>query len=281
MTLVLLERVVEADALQAIQTYRATMFEGVLTMFFYLLNSPALETYDLSSLTRCRVGGQTMPVAKMREVEARFGCPLLEVWGMTEIAGVGTTHPYYGQNRLGSIGIALPYVECRIADLTNPSRTLEPDEVGELLVRGPIVMQGYFGNAEATREAIEPDGWLHSGDVAHMDADGYIYVVDRKKEMILTAGYNVYPAEVERVISQHPAVAMVAVGSQTDELKGEVAKAYVMLRHGAQADEAEILALCREHLAAYKVPRAVQFVDDLPKTSTGKILRRMLRTLDT
>jgi long-chain acyl-CoA synthetase len=280
MTLVLLERFVEADALQAIQTYRATMFEGVPTMFFYLLNYPDLEQYDLSSLTRCTVGGQTMPVAKMQEVEARFGCPLLEVWGMTEIAGAGTTHPYYGQHRLGSIGRALPSIECRIADLTNPSSTLEPGEVGELLVRGPIIMQGYFGNAEATRETIEPDGWLHSGDVAYKDADGYIYIVDRKKEMILTAGYNVYPAEVERVISQHPAVAMVAVGSQPDELKGEVAKAYVVLRHNAQTDEAEILALCREHLAAYKVPRAVQFVQDLPRTSTGKILRRKLRTLD-
>ena len=280
MTLVLLERFVEADALQAIQTYHATMFEGVPTMFLYLLNYPDLEKYDLSSLTRCTVGGQTMPVAKMQEVEARFGCPLLEVWGMTEIAGAGTTHPYYGQNRLGSIGIALPYVECHIADLTNPSRTLGTGQVGELMVRGPIIMQGYFGNAEATRETIEPDGWLHTGDLAQIDADCYIYVVDRKKEMILTAGYNVYPAEVERIISQHPAVAMVAVGSQPDDLKGEVAKAYIVLRHGTQTDEAEILALCREHLAAYKVPRAVQFVNDLPRTSTGKIMRRMLRTLD-
>jgi long-chain acyl-CoA synthetase len=280
MTLVLLERFVEADALMAIQTHHATMFEGVPTMFLYLLNYPDLEQYDLSSLTRCTVGGQTMPVAKMQEVEERFGCPLLEVWGMTEIAGAGTTHPYYGQRRLGSIGIALPSVECRIADLADPSRTLEASEVGELLVRGPILMQGYFGNAEATHETIEPDGWLHSGDVAYQDADGYINIVDRKKEMILTAGYNVYPAEVERVISQHPAVAMVAVGSQKDELKGEVAKAYVVLRHNAQTDEAGILALCREHLAAYKVPKAVQFVDDLPRTSTGKIMRRKLRTLD-
>ncbi len=158
MTLVLLERFVEADVLQSIQTYHATMFEGVPTMFLYLLNYPDLEQYDLSSLTRCTVGGQTMPVAKMQEVEERLGCPLLEVWGMTEIAGAGTTHPSYGPHRLGSIGIALPTVECRIADLTNPSRTLEAGEVGELMVRGPIVMQGYFGNAEATRETIEPDG---------------------------------------------------------------------------------------------------------------------------
>jgi long-chain acyl-CoA synthetase len=148
------------------------------------------------------------------------------------------------------------------------------------MVRGPIVMQGYFGNPEATRETIEPDGWLHTGDLARMDADGYIFVVDRKKDMILTGGFNVYPAEIERVIAQHPGVAMVAVGSLPDELKGEIAKAYVVPRSGASIDEQELIGFCRERLAAYKLPRAVQFVDDLPKTSTGKIMRRMLRTLE-
>lgn len=280
MTLVLLERFSEGEALQAIQTHRATMFEGVPTMYMYLLNHPDLNKYDLSSLTRCTVGGQTMSVAKMEEVEARFGCPLLELWGMTEIAGLGTTHPFYSQNRHGSIGIPLPYVQCRIADTADASQTLGPDEIGELMIRGPIVMQGYYGNEEATRATIEPDGWLHTGDLARMDAEGYLYIVDRKKDMIITAGYNIYPAEIERVIAAHPAVAMVAVGSQPDEVKGEIAKAYVVLKEGAQADEAAILAFCREHLAAYKVPRSVQFVTDLPKTSTGKIMRRQLRMLD-
>ncbi len=280
MTLVLLERFSEKDALEAIQTHRATMFEGVPTMFMYLLNYPELSRYDLSSLTRCTVGGQTMPVAKMQEVEERFGCPLLELWGMTEIAGLGTTHPFYGPNRLGSIGVALPFVECRVADTLDAAKNLSADEVGELMVRGPIVMQGYYGNEKATRETIEPDGWLHTGDLARMDADGYIYVVDRKKDMIITAGYNIYPAELERVIAAHPAVAMVAVGSQPDPVKGEAAKAYVVLKTGAQADEESIIAFCREHLAAYKVPRAVQFVADLPRTSTGKIMRRELKKLD-
>jgi long-chain acyl-CoA synthetase len=281
MTLVLLERFNEGEALEAIETHRATMFEGVPTMYLYLLNYPDLDKYDLSSLTRCTVGGQTMPVAKMQAVEARFGCPLLELWGMTEIAGLGTTHPFYGQNRHGSIGIPLPYVESRIADAVDASRTLGADEIGELMIRGPLVMQGYYGNERATRDTIEPDGWLHTGDLARMDAEGYIYIVDRKKDMIITAGYNIYPAEIERVIAAHPAVAMVAVGSQPDEVKGEVAKAYVVLQTSAQATETEILVFCREHLAAYKVPRAVQFVADLPKTSTGKIMRRQLRTLDT
>jgi long-chain acyl-CoA synthetase len=153
-------------------------------------------------------------------------------------------------------------------------------EVGELMVRGPIVMMGYYGNEQATRETIEPDGWLHTGDLATMDETGAIFIVDRNKDMIITGGFNVFPAEIERVIAAHPSVAMVAVGGQPDEFKGEIAKAYVVLKPGATADAEGILAHCRAELAAYKAPRAIQFVADLPKTSTGKIMRRELRKLD-
>jgi long-chain acyl-CoA synthetase len=205
---------------------------------------------------------------------------LIELWGMTELAGLGTTFPSNGPHKLGSIGIPLPHVEARIADVGDPRKILPRGEVGELMIKGPIVMQGYYGNDKATRETIEPDGWLHTGDLASMDDDGAIFIVDRKKDMINTAGYKVFPAEIERVIAAHLSVAMVAVGSQPDELKGEIAKAYVVLKPGAKADTDGILALCREQLAAYKVPRSVQFVPDLPKTSTGKIMRRELKTLD-
>ncbi len=280
MTLVLLPLFEPAAALRAIQDHKATLFEGVPTMFMYLLADPEFDSYDLSSLTRCTVGGQTMPAAKSEEFEARVGCPLLELWGMTEIAGVGTINPWYGENRHGSIGMPLPTVECRIADVTDAAKTLPAGEVGELMVRGPIVMQAYWGNEQGTRETIEPDGWLHSGDLAKLDEAGYVWIVDRKKDMILTAGYNIYPAELERVIAMHPAVALVAVGSQPDATKGEIAKAYIVLKPGVEADADGILALCREHLAAYKVPRRVQFVADVPKTSTGKIMRRELHTLD-
>ena len=167
----------------------------------------------------------------MSEVEECFGCPLVELWGMTEIAGLGTTHPIYSENRHGSIG-------------------------------------------------IEADGWLHTVDLVRIDSDGYIYVVDRKKDMIVTAGYKIYPAELERVISGHPAVAMVAIGGRPDELKGELARAYIVKRDDAALDESEILRYRRQHLAAYKVPRSVKFVHDLPKTSTGKIMRWLLSTLD-
>jgi long-chain acyl-CoA synthetase len=280
MTFVLHPRFVEADVLASITRHKATMFEGVPTMFMYLLNHPDLAKTDLSSLTRCTVGGQTMPLAKMQEVEERFGCPLIELWGMTELAGLGTTHPYYGKRKLGSIGIPMPYCEARIADPENAKKEMPAGEPGELLFRGPVTMLGYYGNDAATRETIEADGWLHTGDMATRDEDGFIFIVDRKKEMILTGGYNVYPAELERVIAKHTAVAMVAVGKQADALKGEVAKAYVVLKPGQTCSPDEIVALCKQNLAAYKVPRAVQFVADLPKTSTGKILRRELHTLD-
>jgi long-chain acyl-CoA synthetase len=278
--LVMHSRFDAAEILTSIQTHKATMFEGVPTMYMYMLAHPELSKFDLSSLSRCTVGGQTMPVAKMDEVEKRFGCPLIELWGMTELAGLGTTFPSHGPHKLGSIGIALPHVDARIADVGDASKTMPHGEVGELMIRGPIVMQGYYGNKAATRETIEPDGWLHTGDLARMDKDGAIFIVDRRKDMINSSGFKVFPAEIERVVAAHPAVAMVAVGSQPDDLKGEIAKAYVVLKPGASVDAEDIIALCRKDLAAYKVPRTVQFVPDLPKTSTGKIMRRELRKLD-
>ncbi|MGB8418910.1 long-chain-fatty-acid--CoA ligase [Paraburkholderia sp.] len=280
MTLVLIRKFSEHAVLEAIQQNRATMFEGVPTMYMYLLAYPERHKYDVSSLRKCTVGGQTMPIATMQSVEAEFGCPLIELWGMTEVAGPATTHPFYGENRHGSIGVPLPGVECRIASVDNGAITLPPGEIGELMVRGPLVMHGYHGKEEETRKAIDPDGWLHTGDLARMDPDGYFYLVDRKNDMIITGGFNVYPAELERVVAAHPAVALVAVGSQPDDLKGEVAKAYVVRKLEAKVTEEEIIAFCRENIAAYKVPRAVQFVDDLPTTSTGKIMRRALRSLD-
>ena len=280
MTLVLHPAFDEQTIMQSIQDHSATMFEGVPTMYLFMLNQPELENYDLSSLRCCTVGGQTMPKPKMEEVEQRFGCPLIELWGMTEIGGLGTTFASNGPVKHGSIGVALPYTEARIADVENADKTLPVGEVGELMIKGGIVMQGYYGNEQATRETIEADGWLHTGDVASMDEDGCVFIVDRMKDMILTAGFNVYPAEIERVVAGHPDVALVAVGSIADENKGELAKAYIVPKTGSSPASEDIISYCREHLAAYKVPRAVQFVDDLPKTSTGKVMRRKLKTLD-
>jgi long-chain acyl-CoA synthetase len=279
-TFVLLPRFTEVDVLRAIQTHRATIYDGVPTSFMMLLAHADFAKYDLSSLARCSVGGQVMPVAKSQEWEARVGSPLLELWGMTELSGPGTCNLWYGDNRHGTVGVCLPYNECRIADQADASRALPAGEVGELMFRGAFVMQGYFGNEASTRETIEPDGWLHTGDLAKMDVEGHVSIVDRKKDMILTGGYNIYPAEIERVLGEHPAVAMSGVGAIPDELRGELARAYVVLKPGAAATEDDIVQFCRRKLAVYKVPRSVKFVADLPKTSTGKIMRRQLRTLD-
>ena len=279
-TVVLMDRFDPEGALDRIVHHRATLFEGVPAMYMTMLAQPNLGRFDLSSLIRSTVGGQTIAEPVIRSWEERTHAPLLELWGMTELAGLGTTHALHAPSVHGSIGVALPGIEARVAAFDAPERTMPSGEPGELMIRGPIVMQGYYGNDRATQEALEPDGWLHTGDVAASDAAGYFRIVDRRKDMIITAGYNVYPAEIERVLVGHAAVAMSAVGAVTDEIKGELARAYVVLRPGAQITEAELIEYCRPHLAAYKLPRSVRFVTDLPKTSTGKIMRRELRTLD-
>ena len=278
MTITLLPRFDPEVALEAIRECQATMFEGVPTMYLRMLDSPDFERLPPHSLRVCTVGGQTMPVPRMREAERRFGAPLLELWGMTELGGLGTTHPHNLPGPPGSIGVALPMHEARVVHMSDSSRPLPRKEVGELMIRGPVVMDGYFGNPAATGETIEADGWLHTGDLAYQDEDGYYFVVDRKKEVIITGGYNVYPAEVERVIAEHSAVAMVAVAAAEDEYKGQVPTAFVVLRSGTQCSEDDIITHCRASLASYKTPVAVQFMDDLPKTSTGKLMRRALAT---
>lgn len=279
MTLVLHASFDAGRILESIQTHRATIFEGVPTMYMYLLEAPQLSTADLSSLRCCTVGGQTMPEAKMRQVTERFGCPLIELWGMTELGGLGTTHSAYGPQVLGSIGVALPHLEARVTNPEEPNQPVALGEIGELQIRGPMVMREYLNRPDATAQTLTADGWLRTGDLARMQRDGYLYVVDRLKDMIITAGFNIYPAELERVIAAHPEVALVAVGSIADDHKGELAKAYVVRRQGSTVDADTLERHCRERLAPYKVPRAWQFVSDVPKTSSGKIMRRMLHTL--
>lgn len=275
-TVVLMERFDPGAALRLVAEHRATMFEGVPAMYAMLLAHPDLDATDLGSLTRCTVGGQTIPVSTVERWQERSGAPLIELWGMTEVSGLGTTHALHAPPLPGSIGVSLPGIEVRVADLADPTRDAPLGQPGELMVRGPIVMLGYHGNPQATAEAIEPDGWLHTGDVATMSPTGHLHVVDRRKDMIITGGYNVYPAEIERVLAAHPAVAMVAVGPVPDDVRGEVACAYVVLREGASVTGAELVEYSAGSLAAYKKPRLVRFVDTLPATSTGKIMRREL-----
>ncbi|MFC0252863.1 class I adenylate-forming enzyme family protein [Massilia consociata] len=275
-TLVLHPTFAEHAVLESIEQFGATLFEGVPTMYMSLLDVPQLKRYKLGSLQRCTVGGQTMPTAKIEQVEQAFGCPLIELWGMTELAGPATTQTLYGPRKRGSIGIPLPHVQARINVMPNCfASTLHPG-IGELMIRGGLTMMGYYNNEDATAEVLTEDGWLRTGDLGHMDEDGFIFLIDRAKDLIVTDGCHIYPAEIERVIAGHPAVAMVAVGTVKDAEKGELAKAYIVLAKGRTASEAEIIAYCQARLARDRLPRLVQFMADLPKTSTGKIMRRAL-----
>lgn len=265
------------QALRAIAEHQITLFEGVPTMYYQMLVHPALPTTDFSSLTRCTVGGQTMPLDKLETIAETLGCPLLELWGMTELAGPAITHSPYWPRRHGSIGLPFPGMEVRIADLEDSDREAAPGEAGELLVRGALTTAGYWNNPEATAKAFYSGGWFATGDIARADADGYVTIVDRRKDMILCGGYNIYPAEVERAISEHPAVASVAVAGCADDEKGEIPVAHVVLRPEATStDVSELTEHCRARLATYKLPRRIYITDSLPVTSTGKVMRRAL-----
>ncbi|HIC93149.1 MAG TPA: long-chain fatty acid--CoA ligase, partial [Anaerolineae bacterium] len=198
-----------------------------------------------------------------------------EGYGLTEASPVTHCNPIYGR-RKPCIGIPLPDTEARIVDLETGEKELPVGEIGELAVRGPQVMSGYWNMPEETEMVLKPDGWLLTGDIAKMDEDGYFYIVDRKKEMILSGGYNIYPREIEEVLYAHPKVKEVAAVGVPDEYKGEVPKVFIVLKEGETATEEEIIAYCRENLAKYKVPKYVEFRKELPKTMVGKILRRVL-----
>ena len=255
--------------------------DGVPTVYYYLLAHPDFDRADLSSLTRCWVGGQTLPAAKAVEFTARTGCPIHEVWGMTELAGAASANPVVGPNKPGTIGIPFPGNAMQVVDLDDPLDVLGPGERGELMFRGPLVMDGYYRNEEATARSIEPDGWLHSGDIATMDEDGYFTIVDRKTDMILTAGFNVYPAEIERVLCMHPAVALAAVTGVSDDVKGELAKAYVVLKPDATATSDELVAHCRVHLAAYKAPASCSSSTPCRSPHPGRSCAAFSRTTTT
>lgn len=275
-TVVLMERFDPAAALRLIEREQATMFEGVPAMYSMLLAEPTFTTADLRSLRKATIGGQTFSPSIAQRWQTKVSGPLIELWGMTEVAGLGTTHALHAPPVPGSIGVTLPGTEARIAPIDGTDAEVAQGARGELMVRGPLVMLGYHNRPEATDEVLDAGGWLRTGDVAYVNETGHFFVVDRLKDMIVTAGYNVYPAEIERVICSHQDVTTAAVGKRSDDVKGEVAVAYVVASPGSTLTAAELIEYCRVSLAAYKCPREVVFVDTLPMTSSGKLMRREL-----
>lgn len=263
--------------LKSINKHHPTLYPGVPAMYVAINNYPDAESYDLSSIRACISGAAPLPVEVQQEFQELTGARLVEGYGLSEATPVTHANPIFGENRIGTIGLPFPSTDAKIVDAETGERDLDPGEVGELVVQGPQVMKGYWRMPTETANSLR-NGWLHTGDLARMEEDGYFQIVDRKKDMILGAGgYNIYPREVEEVLYEHPAVMEAAVvGVPVSVEKGERVKAFVVLKEGAETSEEEILAFCRENLAPYKVPKYVEFRDELPKTMVGKILRRVL-----
>lgn len=264
------------DVLHTIMRYRPTLYPGVPAMYTAINNVPDIQKYNLKSIRLCISGAAGLPVDVQQRFQELTGARLVEGYGLSEASPVVCANPLFGENRLGTIGLPWPDTEVKIVDADDGERQLGVGEVGELCVRGPQVMQGYWNRPEETAETLI-DGWLRTGDIAVMDEQGYFAIVDRKKDMILSAGYNVYPREVEEVLHQHPKVQEAAVIGLPDGMRGEKITAYIKLVPGQTATAADIRKFCRDRLAPYKQPRSVIFQADLPKNMAGKILRRQLK----
>jgi long-chain acyl-CoA synthetase len=279
-TMSLVPRFDVTKVLEVIQRDRVTIFEGVPTMYIALLNHPQLDDYDLSSLRVGVSGGAAIPAEVIDEFEAKFGFVILEGYGMSETASTTTFNVSAEERKIYSVGKPIWGVEVEIWSEQGEPLPRGPEHVGELVVRGVNTPNGYYKNPEATAEAFA-GGWFHTGDLGWRDDDGFLFIVDRKKDLIIRGGYNVYPREVEEVLYSHPSVAEAAVVGVPHQLLGEEIKAYVELKAGFEATEDEIIAYVKVRLAAYKYPRTVEFRDQLPKGATGKILKESLKQAST
>ncbi|GAB6158522.1 long-chain-fatty-acid--CoA ligase [Desulfotomaculum varum] len=273
--MILIPRLEALNLLKQIEQYRPTVFQGVPSLYVAVISHPEVKKYDLSSIRCCVSGGAPLPAEVQQQFEALTGAKLVEGYGLTEASPVTHCNPVAGHRVSGSIGLPMPGTEIKIVDLATGSRELPPGEVGELCIKGPQVMQGYWNMPEETAKVLR-DGWLYTGDIARMDEQGFTYLVDRKKDMVISMGYNVYPREVEEILYEHPAVREAAVIGVKDRTRGEILKAFVVLKEGATARREDIIKFCRRYLTPYKVPKQVEFRNELPKSSVGKILRRVL-----
>lgn len=269
-----------ALVLQMIDHEKVTLYPGVPAMYNAIINHPLVRHYNLRSVKACLSGGAALPVEVARNFEQITGGYLVEGYGLSEASPVVTANPLKGERRIGSIGLPIPNTRVEIVSLEPDEhgnyKLLPPGEEGELVVYGPQIMKGYWNNTPETARSINSQGGLHTGDIVRMDEDGFIYIVDRKKDLIITSGYNIVPREVEEVIYMHPKVMDVCVVGVPNRLRGELVKAFVVLKPGEEATVDEIRTFCKQYLAIYKVPKSVEFRTEIPKSQVGKVLRRVL-----
>lgn len=272
-TCILVPRFDATEMLKLLHKHNPNSFPGVPTIYTALLQHPEAAKYPFRT-DYCASGAAPMPLELMRRFEGSTGSSVIEGYGLTETSPVTHCNPRWGKRKPGSVGLPYPDTEVRIVDLESGADVPVGHE-GEILLRGPQVMKGYWRRPDETAAVLQ-DGWLFTGDVGRMDEDGYLYIVDRKKDMIIAGGFNVYPREIEEIVYQHPAVGEACVVGVSDDYRGETVKVFVVRKPGAAVTEQEIMDHCKERLAAYKRPRSVEFVDALPKSAVGKILRRVL-----
>ena len=273
--MVLLPRFDTEQVLKAINRYRPDFFPGVPTMYVAINNFANVNKYDLHSIKACVSGAAPLPLEVQQEFERLTGGKLAEGYGLSEAPVVVTAMPIMGVRKVGSIGVPFPNVEVKLMDADTGEEEVPLGEVGELVVRAPQVMKGYWNRPEET-EMVLRGGWLYTGDLARMDDDGYLFIVDRKKEMIIAGGFNIYPRDVEEVLYEHPKVKEAACYGVPDPYRGQTVKVAIVLKEGESATEDEITEFCRARLARYKVPKLIEFTDELPKSLIGKVLRRVL-----
>jgi len=261
--------------LHTIGRTKPTIFPGVPTLYANLLAHPKLKETDMSSIRLCFSGAAPLPVEVQEQWEKVTGGRLVEGYGLSETSPIATGNPLYGKRKIGTIGLPVPETDIKLVDIDDPSKEVPAPGPGELCIKGPQVMQGYWNRPEETQEVLR-DGWLYSGDIAEVDEDGFFKIVDRKKDMIIVGGFNVYPRDVEEILYQNSKVLEAAVIGKPNPRSGETVKAFIVLKPGQKMDNDEIDKFMRENLTAYKVPKEYEFVADLPKTMVGKVLRRAL-----
>jgi len=262
--------------LETIGKFRPTFAPLVPTMYIGMLSHPSINQTDLTCIKGCFSGSAPLPLEVIRDFEGKTGAVIVEGFGMTESSPVTHINPFGGERKVGSIGVPISDTEARIVDLNEGTQEMPIGETGELVVRGPQVMQGYWQRPDATAETLI-DGWLHTGDIAKMDEDGYFYIVDRKKDMIICGGYNVYPRDIEEVLFEHPQIAEATAIGVPHPSRGEQVKVFVVLKMGEKATAEDIIEYCKDKLATYKLPTEIEFMDELPKTNVGKVLKKDLR----
>lgn len=267
---------VPQEVLKAIDKVKPTIFPSAPAVFNALLQQKNIKSFDLRSIRYCVTGSAPMPVELAKQFKDLTGAEIIEGFGLTETSPVTHLNPLRGQRKTGSIGLPFPDTDASIVDTEMGTEHLPPGQVGELVIRGPQVMHGYWGRPKETAEALR-NNWLYTGDIASMDEEGYFFIVDRKKDLIISGGYNIYPREIDEVLYEHPQVADAVCVGVPHKTRGEILKAYIVPKKGEEIDKKELTAFCRQKLANYKVPKKIEFRQELPKTIVGKVLRRVLR----